>query len=597
MSDFNHLHPFRMECIFRYIKDVEFCEGLEEILPGEFSCCRYLESITLPDSVKSIGEKAFLLCGELLKVNFGIGLESIETDCFLGCSKLEAVDIRFSNVEVIDASAFNACIRLNKVELSSCLEVIGLHAFHGCKSLECIDIPSSVKKLGIGAFSKCFGLKQVNLNEGLTTIEAKAFKGCEKLRSVSIPSTVVMIGEHAFYDCSGLETVGIQCQSEEFEQVELIKGITNIMKGTFEKCQRLKSISIPPNVTEIGERAFYDCSILEDLELYEGLEKIEKEAFKWCGMLKIITIPPSVTVIGEHAFACCKRLREVELFPGTKKIENGAFMGCHGLSIISCPSFVPGEDHVSRLPDGLETIGKDAFKSCALITIVIPATVKVIKEHAFDGCNRLRCATLNDGLVEIEDGAFDNCACLTSIDIPSTVRVIRKNAFSRQSLQEIQFGTQMETFVDMISIGEWWQNVGDYLPHILLTYTFLVQSNIISRLHCLKATKWQESIYLMFRDVPKSELDMDLYHQTIEEKLHDFEIEKNWMENAATELDLYQRRHWKTSCDNMIIANVMSFLLPSGQSLSLFRNYAKKSSKKSSKKRKRSHTVVVVDLH
>ncbi len=75
------------------------------------------------------------------------------------------------------------------------------------------------------------------------------------------------------------------------------------------------------------------------------------------------------------------------------------------------------------LPDGLQSIGAEAFCNCASLTAIdIPSSVTSIGEEAFRSCTRLKDVTLPNGLESIGSYAFNSCTSLTAIEIPSSIQ-------------------------------------------------------------------------------------------------------------------------------------------------------------------------------
>jgi hypothetical protein len=110
------------------------------------------------------------------------------------------------------------------------------------------------------------------------------------------------------------------------------------------------------------------------------------------------------------------------------------------------------------LNDGLEEIGQWAFEGCALVRIDIPPSVRVIKDCAFFKCSGLMTVILNDGLEEIGVKAFYGCV-LVRLVIPPSVRVIDNTAFKECSnLISVQFCNEIEEFVSAESMRHWWNN-------------------------------------------------------------------------------------------------------------------------------------------
>ena len=188
-----------------------------------------LESITIPDSVKTIGEKAFRECANLKTVTLGKGVERIGNYAF-SSSGLESITIPDS-VKEIEIGAFYDCKNLKTVVLGKNVETIGSHAFHS-SGLESITIPDSVKEIEDEAFYDCKNLKTVVLGKNVETIGSHAFHS-SGLESITIPDSVKEIEDGAFYDCKNLKTV------------VLGKGVERIIYGgyVFHRCPNLSDES------------------------------------------------------------------------------------------------------------------------------------------------------------------------------------------------------------------------------------------------------------------------------------------------------------------------------------------------------------------
>ena len=122
------------------------------------------------------------------------------------CSMLTSVTIG-NSVTSIGGSAFEDCSGLTSVTIGNNVTSIGKCAFDGCSSLTSITIPDSVTSIGIFAFRDCSGLTTVTIGTGVTNIDSYAFNNCSRLTSVTIPNSVTYIGEQAFDGCTGLTTV------------------------------------------------------------------------------------------------------------------------------------------------------------------------------------------------------------------------------------------------------------------------------------------------------------------------------------------------------------------------------------------------------
>lgn len=131
----------------------------------------------------------------------------IEKGVFSGCNSLTRVSIG-KNVKVIGDSAFSGCTSLKSVTLPDGLERLSYEAFSGCSNLESITMPADLKTIEGYAFDKCSRLKEIALSESVTTIGSRAFQGTG-LKTVDIPPAVTAIGYRAFYDCRQLTEVRV----------------------------------------------------------------------------------------------------------------------------------------------------------------------------------------------------------------------------------------------------------------------------------------------------------------------------------------------------------------------------------------------------
>ena len=150
--------------------------------------------------------------------------------------------------------------------------------------------------------------------------------------------------------------------------------VTAIGDSAFADCETLTSVTIPSGVKSLGEGAFAGCTALGSVTLPEGLKDLGTETFAYCTALTEITIPGSVSEIGESVFAGCTALRSVTIPDGVKTIGESAFAGCTALTEVT-------------LPESVTAIGDSAFYDCTELTgVVIPAAVKSIGSDAFADC-------------------------------------------------------------------------------------------------------------------------------------------------------------------------------------------------------------------
>ena len=125
----------------------------------------------------------------------------------------------------------------------------------------------------------------------------------------------------------------------------------------------------------------------------KNVTKIDNAAFNGSGVTSI-TIPDGITSIGPDAFMDCADLKSVTIPKSMIKIENCAFVRCNSLTSI-------------KLTDGITSIGDSAFEGCKNLTgITIPDSVTNIGAYAFFDCSNLKSAVIPDSVTSIGDGAF-----------------------------------------------------------------------------------------------------------------------------------------------------------------------------------------------
>lgn len=400
---------------------------ITSIADEAFFSCDELISITLPSSITSIGYRAFAFCKELTTVIISEGVTSIGDGAFQSCSKLFNVILpssltylgRYSfescselinitvpkGVESIGFATFGFCYKLSNVKLSDGLMEIGEMAFMNCENLGSITIPPSVKNIDDHAFADCSGLTNITISEGVTTVGSYIISGCNQLKSVSIPSSLTSIDNSAFTECENLEVIKVSAENSIFysegnciiekKSKRLILGCNNsvipdgviiIGRHSFQFCNKLKTVIIPPSVKTIENEAFVSCSGIERIEVFgvnttyyaENNCLIEKNTKKLILGCKNSIIPTNVGSIGDSAFSGCHELTKITIPINVTSIEDAAFINCTGLTNIV-------------ISEKVTNIGAGAFFNCKnLKNVVIPTSVTSIEFMAFGECPELK---------------------------------------------------------------------------------------------------------------------------------------------------------------------------------------------------------------
>ena len=394
-----------------------------------------LTSVTIPNSVTEIGENAFAQ-NQLTSVTMGTGVKTIGKSAFAN-NKLTSITIPNGD---IGESAF-AQNQLASVTIGNGVTSIGKSAFANNK-LTSVTVPCSV---GERAF---FGnpLATIVLSERARRIEKEAFANT-KCTSVSLPSTLEEIDASAF-DTSGkpsfmlaaninanfsfflmfysyiandrkagtfaFDAQSVRKNADGYEYYEnqygavLTKytgdstrvripteiGSVNVkaLYGTFQKSP-LVAVQIPESVTYIGGSSFLENKQLVGVTIPNSVTYIGDNAFKGCASLDSVTIGNGVTYIGEDAFADCQKLAAI-----TVDVGNTAYSSVDGIVynknktvLMLCPV---GKAGAFTIPNGVTNIRESAFEDCARLTgITIPNSVTGIGFMAFYNCTSLTSVT------------------------------------------------------------------------------------------------------------------------------------------------------------------------------------------------------------
>ena len=270
--------------------------------------CSNIHSVTIPQSVTSIGREAFCYCKNLQSLTLEGDIESMGDGAFAYCASLKTFPL-VGNIKKIGNNTFRECSALTEVTIPQSVTSIGDYAFYYCDVLGNVTIPQGITSIGDSAFENCNRLKlttpsfgeklqtigdsafrncfcpseEVTIPQSVTSIGRSAFSGCYAVQSFTINDAATSIGDFAFYKCWDLTTL------------KLGEHITTIGDGAFEDCHQLDNVTIPQSVTSIGDQAFYDCRNLSTITIPEKVEKIESKTFDDCKQLESITLPAGLT--------------------------------------------------------------------------------------------------------------------------------------------------------------------------------------------------------------------------------------------------------------------------------------------------------------
>ena len=396
-----------------------------------------ITGITIPSTIEKIKYGAFNECKYLTTINYNAKKSSLWTSSggpFLNAGKNSGgVTVTFgSGVTNIPDSIFDASNNDNRPRIKS------------------VTIPSSVTEIGGYAFEGCAELTSVSMGSGIVTIGSYAFSGTG-IKTITIPAKVEVVKYGAFNECKYLTTIKYNAKKSSVwtssggpflnagknsggVTVTFGSGVTNIPDSIFDASNndnrpRIKSVTIPSSVTEIGGYAFEGCAELTSVSMGSGIVTIGSYAFSGTG-IKTITIPAKVDLIKYGAFNDCKYLTTINYNAKKSSVwtssggpflnagkESGGVTVTFGSGVTNIPKSIfdaSNNDNRPRLKSvsissSVQTIEDYAFEGTDITSISIPASVTNINYQAFANCSKLTTIKIYNKNAAINRYAFDGC--------------------------------------------------------------------------------------------------------------------------------------------------------------------------------------------
>ena len=325
---------------------------------------------------------------------------------------------------------------------------------------------SQVKTIADYAFSSCDGLQSVVLSDYVTSIGNAAFKNCDNLQTISIPVSLTTVYESAFSGCISLETVyypgigsqmkaGITIQSNNNYFDDDSKWIyTGMLLSAAEVADHISKLSDSETIYVSGELDGY----FEDIKtaiigLSEGVfvsldlsgasfsdGELPGSAFSFCKNIERIVLPEGITTIPYETFWLCENLRSFNIPSTVETIDGSAFYRCKSLDTVylsNSSEYFAMEDGVIYNLDKTEIVLYTNKNKRA--TFTVPEDIIEICPYAF-ASSKITGITFesDENLETIGNTAFDCCKYLKSIVIPNSVTEIGNDAFYASGLTSVR---------------------------------------------------------------------------------------------------------------------------------------------------------------
>ena len=373
--------------------------------------CEYITSMTVPDTVTSMG-----------------------INVFYGESALESITLSKNLTGTLHGT------------------------FNGCTSLTSITIPEGIDTLHM-TFNGCSALTTVKLPSTITTIRKRAFYGCSSLTGLAIPDTVTSLSDYG-EDAGTLfpHTCTLTVMNPSAARIYAISNsIPYIVKGIFElsgtaitgtNFRISGNFEIPNTVTEIRTNAFAGQDGLAVLTVPNSVTTIAADAFDGAtsedfAVLLKSTSPVYSTIKGRTTSMI---VEDATTGIQYKRAKNASSFTAYG---VADGSSVSGALNISTY-DGtnITAVGERAFENQTGITsLTIGNTVTSLGDYAFAGCTGLVSADLTDNITGEMIGTFSGCTALTNADIPSGVTLL-KETYVGTAIKKAVIPSGVESLLD-----------------------------------------------------------------------------------------------------------------------------------------------------
>ena len=399
-------------------------EGIRAVGDGVFSGYDGITAITVPDSVTGIGENAFDR-NTVIRARAGSAAQKYCGE--YGNRFEETAPASGQAPEEKEQPLFRY-----RVRMEGTAEITGVND----KDIVTAEIPAEmdgypVTVIGYDAFSDCDKLETLVIPEGVESIQPSAFRSCASLRSVNIPDSVTELAGQPFPWNGSLGTIDVSPDHPVFavendalvnkQTMTLIRyldsgytgeyivpqGIRAIGTEAFEHCS-LSAVVLPDSLTGIGALAFNSCRYLAEAVIPEGVVCLEHQVFCHCSRLASVTIPDSAVFVGKGVFAYCGSLESIRISPDHPfyEVNDRILVDRRNQAVVSASCAISGRYE-------------------------IPAGIREIGSHGFQGCDRITELVIPEGVTAIRDYAFSNCDSLVEMTVPASVKEIEYNAIRR----------------------------------------------------------------------------------------------------------------------------------------------------------------------
>ena len=409
-----------------------------------FFLCSQITSITLPDTIRVIGDYAFQTGwgsnNKITAMNLPEGLEEIGVYALNGIQ----VDFRLpASLKRIGNYAFNNT-GITEVHFGDAIEAVGDRAFFGCTKLVKAEVTKESQN-SEGLYLQCTALSDVTVEDGVTSLPENCFFNCEKLTSITLPESVTELKKSVFYGCD--------LSSLDFLNTG---SVTTLGDFCFAGNDNLHDIVIPDSVTYVGANQFYWCKYVAHITFGANVAYVGK------GVMSTFFIDPSVT----------KVVPEVRSATAGAAVRRSGYVGAmtrDGVNFdVYCGStfVVNGLTYMPISATEVQVTGYDESTVFGVVTIPETVTcegdettytVTSVADKLFSQKYNITEVHLPDTITTVGERSFDQIHGLNYINIPQSLTTLT-------GIQAFGYGGW-----DNLEAGEWLMDTL-YVPASLETW-------------------------------------------------------------------------------------------------------------------------------
>lgn len=420
--NFGDFGSYQLGNVFMSVKtliSVELMRGITSISNSFYSCSN-LRSVTLPDSLTSIGASAFVNCTSLRNISIPDTVTSIGSYAFEGCTRLTlniGVNVSTSNPDIFyNASNIKLTINIPTIESSwlsgdaiteltigPSVTTLQSSALASMGNITSIVIPNNVTSIGENALGYCSALKEVTIGNGITTLPTSLLQNDTNLETLTIGSSVTTIQSY-ITDSSKLSSIVVRA--------DIPPTLITPFAYTFSSFNG--TIYVPTQSVEAYKTAWgYDkiTTLYED-DVNPTITEEKTETY-YNSVTPYLAVP--VKKVITKAGNIIKYWAESKLVEGTIGSNNNAILKPHFNTSIKSHTFENGVGTI-EFYSNVTRIGVNAFSGTAITKIEVPDTIVKIESGAFAG-STLQTIELSNKDLEIETGAFSSCTNLIKASI------------------------------------------------------------------------------------------------------------------------------------------------------------------------------------